>query len=753
MMKKKKTYNEKEYLQSRLLQVVWSSVDFTLQQWAVKLKTEDGRIPSVSSVSEWKRGEREMGAEYRHVFVRSLICDPDILQYQSQIRNNMMEELGLTSYHKIYFQLQQMNYDEFLNYVLHEMKPDDIQNKLICWNQLKIPDVLELMEKKINLTSDSNGRKARYPAIDRKGKDIRQSLSVLYSKVIGEHEKEYMVMVSLVLDGKLNAFFRKWEGHNTDNLMHIVFITEGISDFQYQKYLRQNQAIVVTIDGYDIESLKHYEMFVPGIQMDEDDEKFKFMNCLTEVMVRKLNRMQQLVLKEILQRNFDIEQVGRRFFSTNAGVWNYQYPLRRALAFEEMQLELILKDLSKKHQQIDILDINMTGANYGIRLSKRADHVVSADVANGCVQLIEKILEKYNKDRIDKIENVKTAIIRPNNFSLLLEGIPNKTYDLIVLGLGSGSYLDNLKGFLRTACAWLKEDGRLLLSVYNKDALCGESLNLENMDFTYNGKEFKHRGSKWEIAANLYSLEEIRKMVYSSYAIDAVFSYPTILSIVSEHQDKKVLNYLKEIDKQRAMEERRGMFNIICASKDEHYDVIQCFNDMRAMLVSEGIHFDEIHHNKIISLKSMKQSLEKVKGMSDDHFIKSVILYDKKNKFWFFVLLPLNKQFHKKYLMGWYSKQGIEQVTRGCINFVEEWRFSELSLASGSISPFAYPFAKKIILEERGERAFLFYDKQLTKLRKESIFTYSGNLEMTWKISKVDFLNFIRQQEGIMLEI
>lgn len=777
-MKKKVVENENSYISIEVIRIICKVLPLTIDKWIMKFENFSNKQmkPSRSSVSAWMNGMREMEMDYKELIIKILINDTTLLDKEKKIRESIYERFGIQKWYRVFTKLSNMSYEEFLQYMILNPDTKKIHMGEIDWKQVDNAAIMNLLEEKINKSD------RRYN-INAKWNLERSILLLTYPYYVNGKNKEYTVSIYFCKGNVINRFCKENIWRDEDNVLSIIFVTKDVKNKEYLDILRQYSTMLISVDAFDLQGIDKYSSYVRNNKWTETQEVF--FNKMAEFMLKRILEQNYIVLKEILSRNYNKDNLGERYFVSNAGVWEYKYPVRCALDFEKNLIINVAKDIIKKKlaaevakdemkdnsiqetakdgtrkpNPLRILDINLTGGMYGLRLNRFAKQVTCVDTTPGCLKKIEEIIKGYNNGILEteiEIANVITGYIRPDNFTVLKGTTKNKQYELIILGLGSASFIDNLSSFLRRISSLLTDDGKIVISVYNRNALCKNSLNIENMDFIYEEDNVHYRDASWGLYAKNYTCQDIRDIVSKQHVIEKMYSYPTISSVVSNQQDSRILDNLRKIDiyyaenAESTTTNGQGMYNIVCASKLDQKGIIQCFNDAQLYIRNQEIDVTEIDHQEIYSRQAMYKLLRDKNIILNKNFVKSVLVYDKRNRICFWVFLWLEDSFDKNFLISWYEKNNTEhEFSVKHIKLYREYQLSELKLASGSISPFAYPSVKEIIENERKEKIILLYNKEIEKSTERYLYSYSGNLRKTLKMKKSSFIKYIKKQDGL----
>lgn len=721
-----------------------NATEFESEKWR-KLFHEHGGFVSSSTVSEWRNGKRNMRSYNKQIFI-DILCEDKMIEHEEKIRKEIITFLKIGQMHEVYWQLEKMDYRNFLEYILSKEALDGLIDLSYNWDRVPEEQLVKMCVSKAEKLHDNLQFR------------INEDNNRLMIKYVHQGIHNYTVIARIMLGDKSAENIEEEclflsEKYGVDCLKYI-FVSADVTDEIYNDMLIKYDAYILKIDFYDVNNVEILENYIFKHNINLDNNTKYFMNALAEVIIHKICDMNLIVLKQILCEKFDYGKVSESFFKDNAGVWMYNYPVRRALAFEEKLIKQKFRAAAKQGKsKLNILDISISGGLLGMRCSFGAGKVTCVDISFQGIMAQKRIVDKYNEVKSsvnDGIENIEFSLMRIDTMKILEDLIPENGYDLIIIGLGAGSYIRDLDAFLRQVGGWLKcgkkdaDEGLILLSVFNKEALCFNSSHAK-MDFKYNYGNFRHIGDEWSLAAMLYTYKEISRMALKYYELIERYSYPTVLSVISDNYNKEILDKLKEIDKYYAKGDKdtanRGLFHTLMLKKPYLDKVPQCYLDIKKFLSENDMVVKTIEHEEITSKAHMVRELNKHNILAGDNFIKTIVLYDEKNNFLIYFLLPLNKKLKKDCLKSWYKQKEIE-FTMTRLRFCVESELKNMGLMTGSLSPFSYSVI------ETSENKYILCDKEVDNSAFETLYTYSSNLEVTFEISKDGFMSYLKSNNA-----
>lgn len=767
---KKKREDEDEIRKKKIIKTIIDIVHHSYEQWSQFL-LDSSQKPSLSTVSGWAHGTHLMRDTYRKNLKKHLLHDPVALGKEQEIRAKIMEVLKVDSSHADYFRYVECGYSAFLDYALFDEKLD-IRSSTFTNPEFK-KNLLMLFENKINQISSYLGFSAAFEEVSRE-----ITLSYPYKKQ--GHTFHYKVDVfvyvpQLVNDNReLIKFCQEiYEcGKNSEAIISYVFVMGIVEDELYENILNSYRILLLPLEPNDlnVQNYFSYIMSVPGTVLNEDVIAY---NRLAEAMLEKITKSHLIVLKEILSKNYDINQVGKNYFSLSSGVWKYKLTMKKELQFEE---EILKRKVQEYKRELNILDLNLTGGMFGLRLSGSERKITCADVSPGCQSMMSEILEQYNKaNNANKISHVQNAKFRLDHGKFLGIQVPEGGYDLIIMGLGSASYIPDLAGFVRDIRGLLKEKGCLFLSVYNRKAMVSPFENADNSDFKYmsNGK-IQHCNTEWQLDGNLYSYKDIISLMSSQYTVLEAYSYPTLIPLLLQGQPDSVMRKVSEIDKAYALTftstnsengdligsnkkvfSNSGKFNIVFCQKFAENDVSKYYQYLvNKYMGNPGVVF--FNHKKALSRNELIRALNYRGIFRLELFVKAILWKDHRNELYFFVLLPLNYKIKRKTIETWGKAEGLNLKMRD-LELCTEQELIEFGFTSGSISCLSYPILDQVVKERYAgseiRRLYLLCASELVNREHSYYYTYSGNVEQGIMFENSVFQTYLGGSDAGIMDI
>lgn len=258
----------------------------------------------------------------------------------------------------------------------------------------------------------------------------------------------------------------------------------------------------------------------------------------------------------------------------------------------------------------------------------------------------------------------------PSNVSLLLSHLNpeymmhqypdelNGKVDLLVIGYGAGSQLNDLTRFIRYAYNWLSESGVLFISVYNKDAIVLNKHHIHDQRFEnsplYLSDYWTYMLNKQAtLLKNLkaYSPENFQSTYLSLFDTEDIniSTYPYISALINpDEYSRAILDEIREADKLFSSSGTHGQFIDVIARKSK--PVEKSRSKIKNYLDELNIQYNYYAHTLAPDSNGIKQSLQAQNvSMSNATLLKTVILQKKNQKppyknRWIYAILPYDKR-------------------------------------------------------------------------------------------------------------
>lgn len=235
----------------------------------------------------------------------------------------------------------------------------------------------------------------------------------------------------------------------------------------------------------------------------------------------------------------------------------------------------------------------------------------------------------------------------------------NGKVNLLVIGYGAGSQINDLTRFIRYAYNWLSENGIMFISVYNKDAIVLNKHHIHDQRFeispTYIADYWTHTTSEQGSMLKrlkAYSPENFLSafLPFFDQGKISLSTYPYISALIDPGEySREILDEIREADKLYAKKGSHGQLINLIAHKRNYRDIPTDQSMVLDYLQSKGIPFDSITHMLSPDSKSLRRSLQANNiSATNATLLKTVILQNRDRKenghTWIYAILPYDKR-------------------------------------------------------------------------------------------------------------
>lgn len=283
---------------------------------------------------------------------------------------------------------------------------------------------------------------------------------------------------------------------------------------------------------------------------------YEIINESCKVQLEQLQSNKIDILSENLDTNGEwyvaLKDNLLKFTKIVANIYDEKYSTAASFpvaSYRRFEHSVLKKILSKLPSKTLALDLGCATGLMSFKLAKDFAQVKGFDISP------DMIIAAETKKNYSAFKNVSFAIADIENG---LPDIPNETVSLVVLNQGTASDIRDIKKILKETVRILRPGGRVFLSFYNTNALLynfafipwGINLNAE-INFKAKCLEVHLAGQEpFVIYAKGYNFEQISELFANQLAMEEVYSYPTISTILPEHllDNKEIQASMEKID-------------------------------------------------------------------------------------------------------------------------------------------------------------------------------------------------------------
>jgi len=359
----------------------------------------------------------------------------------------------------------------------------------IIVRQLSFGEISELRSVKDGLIATDNTMRLNFEA---DGSSM-YSMLLLFGNNLTNKSDGLSAEVAMQLKNDLIEIKAK------SNIDMVIFVTPvGAVKSIIIKDCLQSCIFIEAISKEEIEN--HTHDFYFNVQNIPDYHDAIEINKFADIVSKRLNEYFQVIFVDWVFKNYedkiDSETLKKYYASLNTNdsehsirsaikkeLWQYSYLYRCIISFEGKLIKELSDEISSVQNKTTKLDesieINCSHFPYSWYLSEK----VNKRTAYVASPRFKKVMDDFPiKSVAFELYNANPPYISRISRS---DGNSSSDVDLVIAGLGTGSFTYNLKGLLRHITTLLKEDGGLYISFVNRENLITDSKLGNNMGFAF----------------------------------------------------------------------------------------------------------------------------------------------------------------------------------------------------------------------------------------------------------------------------
>lgn len=342
-------------------------------------------------------------------------------------------------------------------------------------------------------------------------------------------------------------------------------------------------------------------------------------------------------------------------------ICQYSYLSRHTIYYERTQVEReINKIVTEKEKKLPlVVEICAQNSLTTLNIIERCKKVILFTASQNAYHIMNALEEKSKHRFLPENVSLRLCHLNPEYMMHQYPEELNGKVNLLVIGYGAGSQINDLTRFIRYAFNWLSENGILFISVYNKDAIVLNKHYVHDQRFevfpTYIADYWTHTTSEQNFMLKrlkAYSLENFMSafLPFFDQSTITLSTYPYISALIDPGEySREILDEIREADKLYAKKGAHGQLINLITYKKIHQDVPSDQSRVLDYLQGKGILFDSITHMLSPDSKSLRQSLQaNDMSVANSTLLKTVILHNKDRKesghAWIYAILPYDKR-------------------------------------------------------------------------------------------------------------
>lgn len=428
-------------------------------------------------------------------------------------------------------------------------------------------------------------------------------------------------------------------------------------------------------------------------------------------------------------------------------ICQYSYLSRHTIYYERAQVaKEVDKILNSKEEKLPlVVEICSPNSLTTLNIIERCEKVILLTASQNAYHVMSALEEKSKHRYLPENVSLRFCHLNPEYMMHQYPEELNGKVNLLVIGYGAGSQIDNLTRFIRYAYNWLSENGTLFISVYNKDAIVLNKHHIHDQRFeiapTYIADYWTHTTDEHNSMLKrlkAYSPENFLSafLPFFDQGRISLSTYPYISALIDPGEySQEILDEIREADKLYAKKGSHGQLINLIAHKRIYQDIPTDQSMVLDYLQNKGIPFDSITHLLSPDSKSLRRSLQANDiPVTNATLLKTVILQNRDRKenqnTWIYAILPYNEQVA-------FDHTRFELVPEPSV----VRRFYQ-----GTISPLTVITD----LKKKQNRKEMIYLLNVDRINTEYVVMGSGSNSASIRIKTKDFFNCIINTENVI---
>lgn len=548
--------------------------------------------------------------------------------------------------------------------------------------------------------------------------------------------------VQLALMEKHNLFFEFITRETLDQLsiQGLQLLQEDTAKFaqiidchKYAQLIFEKLMSYLAVISNEIIFVPYREKLHKELDRAKDDETAE--KTLNEILISYRERTNK--------RNFE-------HYATHTllkDICQYSYLSRHTIYYERAQVaKEVDKILNSKEEKLPlVVEICSPNSLTTLNIIERCEKVILLTASQNAYHVMSTLEEKSKHRYLPENVSLRFCHLNPEYMMHQYPEELNGKVNLLVIGYGAGSQIDNLTRFIRYAYNWLSENGTLFISVYNKDAIVLNKHHIHDQRFeiapTYIADYWTHTTDEHNSMLKrlkAYSPENFLSafLPFFDQGRISLSTYPYISALIDPGEySQEILDEIREADKLYAKKGSHGQLINLIAHKRIYQDIPTDQSMVLDYLQNKGIPFDSITHLLSPDSKSLRRSLQANDiPVTNATLLKTVILQNRDRKenqnTWIYAILPYNEQVA-------FDHTRFELVPEPSV----VRRFYQ-----GTISPLTVITD----LKKKQNRKEMIYLLNVDRINTEYVVMGSGSNSASIRIKTKDFFNCIINTENVI---
>lgn len=234
----------------------------------------------------------------------------------------------------------------------------------------------------------------------------------------------------------------------------IIWTSEQLPSTVVQS-LKNVNADAIMITEKEVQQIKAISNFIPI--SNRDYEYAVALNVAADLLLKRLKKLFHLVLSEVAAPIYD-KLYGKMRIATN-----------EMMKFEEEIVSRVTNKLKDSNRAKRAVDVGCGTGRHTFPLAKTFAHVFAFDFSPSMIDRANHIKKR------DNVTNIMFSVADLEYEEIVDEqkfyGTAGGRIDLVVASFGLASFIEDTPQLLRRFHSWLREDGMVILSFYNKQSI------------------------------------------------------------------------------------------------------------------------------------------------------------------------------------------------------------------------------------------------------------------------------------------
>jgi len=487
--------------------------------------------------------------------------------------------------------------------------------------------------------------------------------------------------------------------------------------------LKASAIDVIWITERDVATTSSISHYVP--LADKGHDYALALNLAADLLLKRLKKMFHLVLSEVA-----------------APIYDRLYGKQKVATDEMMRFEdKVVRDVVNTHcstaaeRQVAV-DVGCGTGRHTIPLAKLFERVYAFDFSPRMVEEADKKKAAADiRNVLFSVADLEYETIRDEH---AFQDNGQGRVDLVVASFGLGSFIEDTTSMMRRFHGWLREEGVVILSFYNRQTILLEvtpnwrdtSLSAHLDTDTSTLRVELSPKTVFHIFCRPWG-PGIQNAIMDGFDILEVSTFPTLMALMPNSllQSGKALGIFRYVDEVLAEHKdyRFGHYVTVVARKRAS-QTRDSFQRVKAALEAVRARFELIPHPSVMSSEDVRKHIDMADGLP----VKTLLFRERAGRKLIVVVVPAKLRVDVSALA--------RQVNVRKLYFGTDRDVLAAGFPLGGIAPLCFA-------EGAVERYLI--DRRILEAHDEWVYTGSGDNRYTLKIARADFASLLSAYEPV----